>query len=46
MLQSKAHQFAVAVSVMAQLIGKQITILYKERRDAPDTELRTLRFDP
>ena len=35
-----------AVSVIAQLIGKQITVLYKESRHAPDSELRTLRFDP
>jgi hypothetical protein len=41
---SQASQ--VAVSVIAQLIGKQITVLYKESRSAPDTELRTLRFDP
>jgi hypothetical protein len=27
-------------------IDKPITVLYKQHADAPDTELRALRFDP
>jgi hypothetical protein len=35
-----------ALSVMAQLIGKRIRVLYKESRSAPDAEMRVLRFEP
>jgi hypothetical protein len=34
------------LSVMAQLIGKMITVSYKSSQDAPDTDLKTLRFEP